>query len=154
MLYDMKTHSKGELGMKEILNMGKILLVDDEPSVLEALQRQFRKQFCLHTASGGEEGLSMVRVKGPYAVVVSDCRMPLLDGIQLLGLIRKIAPNTVRMMLTGNNDLHTAMEAVNKGEIFRFLTKPCEPETFSKALEDGIKQYQLNLSSKTVGKWG
>jgi DNA-binding NtrC family response regulator len=129
--------------------MDKILLVDDDPSVLEALQRQFRKQFSLHTASGGEEGLTMVRVKGPYAVVVSDCRMPALDGIQLLGLVRKIAPDTVRMMLTGNNDLHTAMEAVNQGEIFRFLTKPCAPEIFSKALEDGIKQYQRNLFKKT-----
>jgi DNA-binding NtrC family response regulator len=133
--------------------MDNILLVDDDPSVLEALQRQFRKQFCLHTASGGEEGLTMVRVKGPYAVVVSDCRMPALDGIQLLGLVRKIAPDTVRMMLTGNNDLHTAMEAVNQGEIFRFLTKPCTPEVFRKALEDGIKQYQRNLLKKTVGGW-
>ena len=131
--------------------MLKILLVDDEPSVLEGLQRQFRKQFCLYTAPGGQQGLTTVRVLGPFAVVVSDCRMPSMDGIQFLDLVKKIAPNTVRIMLTGNNDLHTAMEAVNRGEIFRFLTKPCEPEIFSKALEDGIKQYQLNLSKKTVG---
>jgi DNA-binding NtrC family response regulator len=127
----------------------KILLVDDEPSVLEALQRQFRKQFHIHIALGGEEALTMLRIQGPFAVVVSDCRMPGIDGIQFLALVRKIAPDTVRMMLTGNNDLETAMEAVNQGEIFRFLTKPCPPDTFQKALEAGMKQYQLIRSKKS-----
>ena len=128
----------------------KILLVDDEPSVLEALQRQFRKQFHIHTALGAAEGLTMLRIQGPFSVVVSDCRMPDIDGIQFLALVRKIAPDTVRMMLTGNTDLETAMEAVNRGEIFRFLTKPCPPETFQAALEAGVKQYQLTRSQKSV----
>lgn len=128
----------------------KILFVDDEPSVLEALQRQFHKQFHIHTALGGAEGISMLRIQGPFAVVVSDCRMPGMDGIQFLALLRKTAPDTVRMMLTGNNDLETAMEAVNRGEIFRFLTKPCPPDTFKAALEAGVKQYQLIRSQKSV----
>ncbi len=128
--------------------MEKILLVDDEPSVLEALTRQFHKQFHLYTASGGQEALATLRTSGPYAVVVSDCRMPSMDGIQLLSLVRKVAPNTVRMMLTGNNDLETAMEAVNRGEIFRFLTKPCPSDTLHAAIADGIKQYHLNCSKK------
>jgi DNA-binding NtrC family response regulator len=127
----------------------KILLVDDEPSVLEALQRQFHKQFHIHTALGGEKGLTMVRIQGPFAVVVSDCRMPGIGGIQFLALVRKVAPDTVRMMLTGNTDLETAMEAVNQGEIFRFLTKPCPPDTFQVALEAGIKQYRLTCSRKS-----
>jgi DNA-binding NtrC family response regulator len=127
----------------------KILFVDDEPSVVEALQRQFRKLYHIHIALGGEEALTMLRIQGPFAVVVSDCRMPGIDGIQFLALVRKIAPDTVRMMLTGNNDLETAMEAVNQGEIFRFLTKPCPPDTFQKALEAGMKQYQLIRSKKS-----
>lgn len=126
--------------------MLKILLVDDEPNVLEALQRQHGKQFQIHTASGGEQGLTMVRILGPFAIIISDCRMPSMDGIQFLGLVRKISPSSVRMMLTGNNDLETAMKAVNQGEIFRFLTKPCDTETFIQALEDGIKQYQRNIA--------
>lgn len=127
----------------------KILFVDDEPSVLEALQRQFRQQFHVHTALGGAEGLTIVRMQGPFPVVVSDCRMPGMDGIQFLALVRKIAPDTVRMMLTGNHDLETAMKAVNQGEIFRFLTKPCPPDTFQSALEAGIKQYRLTRSQKS-----
>ncbi len=128
--------------------MEKILLVDDEPNVLDALKREFHKQFHLHTALGGQEALATLRISGPYAVVVSDCRMPSMDGIQLLSLVRKVAPNTVRMMLTGNNDMETAIEAVNKGEIFRFLTKPCPSDTFHAAIADGIKQYHLNCSKK------
>lgn len=134
--------------------MEKILVVDDEPNILEALQRQCRKKFHVYTALGGEQGLTMVRTVGPFAVIISDCRMPSMDGIQFLGLVRKIAPHTVRMMLTGNTDLETAMKAVNQGEIFRFLTKPCGPETFEKALEDGIKQYQFSISKKTTGALG
>jgi len=130
--------------------MGKILLIDDEVSVLEALKRQLHKQFHLDTALSGQEAIGILRTLGPYAVVVSDCRMPNMDGIQLLSLVRKLAPNTIRIMLTGNNDLNTAMEAVNQGEIFRFLIKPCPPETFKIALEDGMRQYQLNCSKKSA----
>jgi response regulator RpfG family c-di-GMP phosphodiesterase len=130
--------------------MEKVLLVDDEPSVLDALQRQFRKQFHLHTASSGGQGLEMLTAQGPFAVVVSDYRMPVMDGIKFLARVCKLTPDTVRIMLTGNNDLETAMEAVNQGEIFRFLTKPCPPDTFQKALEAGVKQYQLIRAEKEL----
>ena len=126
--------------------MEKILLVDDEVNILDALKRQLHNQFHLLTASSGQEGLTVLRTLGPFAVVVSDCKMPGMDGIQFLSLVRKIAPSTIRMMLTGNDDLETAVQAVNQGEIFRFLTKPCPPETFKKVLEDGLKQYQINRS--------
>jgi DNA-binding NtrC family response regulator len=127
-------------------SLDKILLVDDEMSVLDALKRQLHKQFHVYTALSGQEGIAILRILGPFAVVVSDCRMPNMDGIQFLSVVRKFAPNTTRMMLTGNNDLATAMEAVNQGEIFRFLTKPCPPDTFKLALEAGMKQYLLNCS--------
>ncbi|MEX2494362.1 MAG: response regulator [Nitrospirales bacterium] len=127
----------------------KVLFVDDEMSVLDALKRQLHQQFHLDVALGAQEAITIIRNRGPYAVVISDCKMPVMDGIQFLSLVRKFAPNTVRMMLTGNNDLETAMEAVNQGEIFRFLTKPCPPATLQKALQAGVEQYQLNRSKKT-----
>ncbi|MEX2494363.1 MAG: HD domain-containing phosphohydrolase [Nitrospirales bacterium] len=130
--------------------MEKILLVDDEQSVLDALQRQLRKQFSLYTAVDGEEGLEKLTIDGPFAVVVSDCKMPTMNGIEFLARVRTISPDSVRVMLTGNSDLETAMEAVNEGEIFRFLTKPCPLDALRLALEAGIKQYQLIRAEKEL----
>ena len=130
--------------------MDRVLLVDDEPSVLDALKRQFRKQFHLYTAVGGEQGLEMLTADGPFSVVVSDHQMPGMTGIDFLSRVRTLSPDSVRMMLTGNNDLDTAMQAVNQGEIFRFLTKPCAPDTFQLALEAGIKQHQLIRAEKEL----
>ncbi len=128
----------------------KILLVDDDPNILAALRRQLRKVFLIDTAPGPREGLEAVRESGPYAVVVSDLRMPGMDGIQFLAKVRTLAPDTVRMMLTGNADLHAAMEAVNEGNVFRFLTKPCPPEVLVKGLWAGIEQYRLILAEREL----
>ncbi|MEW5976220.1 MAG: HD domain-containing phosphohydrolase [Acidobacteriota bacterium] len=124
-------------------NQENILCVDDEPNILEAYQRALRKQFGIETATGGLEGLSLLAEKGPFAVVVSDMRMPGMDGVQFLARVREQAPDTVRIMLTGNADLQTAIEAVNEGHIFRFLTKPCPPELLARALTAGVQQYHL-----------
>ncbi len=133
----------------------RILCVDDDPSILQAYQRALRKRFHIEPALGGEEALAAVLEQGPYAVVVADMRMPGMNGVELLTRIREHAPDTVRMMLTGNADQQTALEAVNEGRIFRFLTKPCSPEVFASALEAGIAQYRLvtaerELLSKTL----
>jgi DNA-binding NtrC family response regulator len=92
----------------------------------------------------------MVMEHGPFAVIVTDERMPGMDGIQVLAKVREVMPDTVRVMLTGKYDIDTAIEPVNQGEIFRFLTKPCDTETFIKALEDGIKQYHRNIALPRV----
>src|SRR5713226_8642213 len=102
----------------------KILCVDDDAHILAAYQRQLRKQFEIDVAQGGEQALESIVSRGPYAVVLSDMRMPGMNGIQFLCRAQEIAPNSVRMMLTGNADQQTAMDAVNEGNIFRFLTKP------------------------------
>ena len=128
----------------------KILFVDDEPNVLSAFQRQLRKQFAIATAPGGAEGLDAVRNQGPFAVIVSDLRMPRMDGIEFLSRVHSIAPDTVRMMLTGNADLHAAVEAVNQGYIFRFLTKPCATEVLTAALEAGTAQYRLITAEREL----
>lgn len=128
----------------------KILFVDDEPNLLAGIQRQLRKLFAVETALGGEAGLEAVKGKGPYAVIVSDLRMPGMDGIQFLSQVKKVCPDTVRMMLTGNADLHAAIEAVNEGNIFRFMTKPCPPETLAKAIQQGIRQYRLIISEREL----
>ncbi|HWQ09612.1 MAG TPA: response regulator, partial [Holophaga sp.] len=128
----------------------KILFVDDDPSILSAYTRNLRKRYQMTTAAGGEEALQLVQTQGPFAVVVSDMRMPGMDGIELLTHVRNFQPDTIRIMLTGNADMGTAIEAVNQGNIFRFLTKPCEVADLSLALDAGIKQYQLVTAEREL----
>ena len=120
----------------------KILFVDDDVNLLASFKRQLRKQFQIETAIGGPQGLELVDQNGPYAVIVSDFRMPHMDGIEFLSRVREIAPDTVRIMLTGNADMQAAIQAVNEGNIFRFLTKPCAMDLLGESLNTGIEQYQ------------
>ena len=128
----------------------RILCVDDEPKILGAFQRQLCEQFDVETAVSGAEGLEVLASKGPFAVIVSDMRMPEMDGIQFLTVVKDRAPESVRMMLTGNADQQTAIDAVNEGNIFRFLTKPCPPEKLAKALTAGIEQYRLITAERAL----
>ncbi|MCK9378162.1 MAG: response regulator, partial [Syntrophobacterales bacterium] len=116
---------------------------DDEPNVLAGYVRHLRRGFNVETASGGPEALQLVQGRPPYAVIISDLKMPEMDGIQLLSRVKSISPDTVRMMLTGFADMQNAVAAVNEGNIFRFLTKPCPMEILARAIVDGIKQYRL-----------
>jgi response regulator RpfG family c-di-GMP phosphodiesterase len=134
----------------------KVLCVDDDPNVVAGFQRNLRRRFTIDTALNGNDCLRMVETKGPYAVVVADMNMPGINGVELLARLHQLAPDTIRIMLTGNADQHTAMEAVNHGQIFRFLTKPCTTDALGQALEAGIKQYRLvtaekELLEKTLG---
>jgi response regulator RpfG family c-di-GMP phosphodiesterase len=121
----------------------KILFVDDEPSVLEGYKRVLHREFAVDTAEGGEQGLASIRNHGPYSVVISDMRMPGMNGAQFLAQVRENAPDTVRMLLTGYTDLTAAIDAVNEGNIFRFLTKPCEKDLLVKVITTGVEQYHL-----------
>nr|WP_320131123.1 HD domain-containing phosphohydrolase [uncultured Holophaga sp.] len=128
----------------------KILFVDDEENVLSAYTRVLRKRFQIETATGGEEALLRLEGSGPYAVIVSDMRMPRMDGVQLLSKVKELAPETVRIMLTGNADQQTATDAVNRGAIFRFLTKPCDAETLGQVLDAALDQYALVRAEKEL----
>ena len=122
----------------------KILFVDDDSNILDAYKRQLKRQFNVDTAQGGEEGINAIVNNGPYAVIVSDLRMPGMDGNQFLSRVKDLAPESIRMMLTGFADLKTAMDAINRGNIFRLLTKPCAKEVLTDALSEGIEQYNKN----------
>ena len=121
----------------------RVLCVDDEPNVLEAMQRQFRKVFEIETALGPELGLQAIEENGPFAVVISDLRMPGMDGIQFLSRAKQLAPNTVRVMLSGQADLGSAIRAVNQGSVFQFLTKPCPTEMLDHTLRAALEQHRL-----------
>src|SRR5713226_129196 len=99
--------------------MKKILFVDDEPNILAAYQRQLRKHFSVEIAVGPVAGLAALQNPRDFAVVVADMRMPEMNGVEFLVKVKTAAPETVRMMLTGNADQTTAIEAINEGSIFR-----------------------------------
>lgn len=128
----------------------KILLVDDESNVLDRYRRTLGREFSLDTAVAGQEALALIAEKGPYAVVVSDMRMPGMDGVQLLSRIKTSAPDTIRVMLTGHADTETAINAINEGSIFRFLNKPSTKETMAKALTAALVQYRLVTAEKQL----
>lgn len=121
----------------------RILFVDDEPNVLQALERQLRKQFEVLTAEGPVLGLEALKKEGPFAVIVSDLRMPVMDGIRFLAMAKEALPDSVRIILSGQGDFAAAIDAVNEGSIFRFLTKPCPTDHLIKALAAGLEQYRL-----------
>jgi len=128
----------------------RVLFVDDEVNILEAFNRQLRNTFEFDTATGSRAGLDAIATKGPYAVVVSDLRMPEMDGVEFLARVHEVSPDTVRIMLSGNADLDAAIAAVNTGNIFRFLTKPCDMEALEGMVEAGVHQYDLVTSSRVL----
>jgi len=128
----------------------KILLIDDDTNLLEAVERNLRLKFNLVTAAGGADGLAKMAADGPFAVVVADMQMPGMNGVEVLAEAQKLYPDTVRLMLTGNADQHTAVEAVNKGHVFQFLTKPCPMEMLNSALKAGLKQYRLITAEREL----
>lgn len=127
----------------------KILCVDDEESILRGFQLNLRKDFELHLASNGVEGLEVFDREGGFALVLSDMRMPQMNGATMLSEIKEKDPEVVTVLLTGHTDFESAMAAVNEGSIFRMLSKPCPPEMLIKVLNDGLAQHDL-ITSKRI----
>lgn len=128
----------------------RILLVDDEPNLLAGLRRQLGRRYNLTTRESGAEALATLKGGGRYAVIVSDMRMPGIDGATLLSEFARLSPATVRVMLTGNADQETAARAVNEGAVFRFLNKPVEPERLVAALDAGIERWRATEAEKEL----
>jgi response regulator RpfG family c-di-GMP phosphodiesterase len=128
----------------------QVLVVDDEAQMRNALKTTLESLGSTVTlANNGREALTALD-GGSFDLIISDMRMPEMDGVQFLKHVKQITPNSVRMMLTGNADQQTAIEAVNQGSIFRFLTKPCPPEIFAETINAGLEQYQLITAEKVL----
>ncbi len=127
-----------------------ILCVDDEPRVLDGLKLTLRRGFDVSTATSGAEGLAMLKQMAGAAVVVSDMRMPGMDGAAFLTKVKELWPDSTRLLLTGETGRDAAVAAVNEGQIFRFLTKPCAPEKLIAAVEAAARQHQLVTAEKVL----
>ena len=120
----------------------KILLVDDEPKVLSALRRGLGHRFDLRCATSGVEALALLETEGPFAAIISDMRMPGMGGLELLCEIRRRAPETIRMILSGQSDFHAVVGAINEGAVFRFHTKPAAADVLAESIEIALLQHQ------------
>lgn len=131
----------------------KILFVDDEQKILDSMRRNLRK-YNITTCNAPLEALKMVqqaaRTGHPFAVVVSDYKMPKMSGLEFLIGVKGLSPNTVRVMLTGYSDNDTAIRAINEGSIFRFLTKPISTPQIVMVLNLCIEQYRLVIAEKEL----
>jgi response regulator RpfG family c-di-GMP phosphodiesterase len=128
----------------------RVLLVDDEPAILDGLRRQLRGTFDVSTAVGGEAALELMEGAEPFAAVLSDMRMPGMDGAAYLARVRELYPDTVRLLLTGQADMQSTIAAINEGQIYRFLTKPCPADGVVTALRDGVALHQQITAERDV----
>jgi response regulator RpfG family c-di-GMP phosphodiesterase len=131
-------------------DLPRILCVDDDSNLLEGLSRSLRGHYKVDTATEGGVALETLKSVEPYAIVVSDQRMPRMDGVTFLSHIRAQSPGTVRVLLTGQADMESAIAAVNEGNIFRFLTKPCSTAVLLKALSACMEQHRLIAAEKVL----
>jgi response regulator RpfG family c-di-GMP phosphodiesterase len=127
-----------------------VLCVDDEPKILEGLVLNLRRHYRVSTATSGREGLALIAGNDPPAVVVSDMRMPEMDGASFLAQVKEQSPDSVRLLLTGQTDLNSAIAAVNQGQVFRFLTKPCNSQNLIAAIAAAAQQYRLVSAEKEL----
>jgi response regulator RpfG family c-di-GMP phosphodiesterase len=129
----------------------RVLCVDDEPHVLEGLRDSLRRSFDVRVAQSGADALALLEEEPDgYAVVISDMRMPGMSGAAFLGQARRVAPNAVRMLLTGHADLDAAIDGVNDGQLFRFLTKPCPREELLRACAAALGQHRLLVAERVL----
>jgi len=129
-----------------------IILVDDEESITKALRRLFRKDdYQLLTALSGSEGLELLKkVEEPVSLIISDQRMPGMTGSQFLKESKKIFPDAVRFLLTGYSDMEAIIEAVNKGGIHRYLSKPWNDDDLMLQVRQSLEQYELVLENRRL----
>lgn len=131
-------------------NEPKILMVDDEPLVLAGYGRTIGRTFKVVCAQGGAAALATLNTSGPFAVIITDMRMPTMNGIEFITAARAKSRDSVFMMLTGNADQQTAVTAINQGPIFRFLNKPCTPELLEASIRLAIRQHELVTAERVL----
>ena len=128
----------------------RVLFVDDQPEIIELIRRHVGNNYDCAFAESGAAALSMLDAAGPFAAVVADYSMPNMDGITLLGEIRRRSPDTVPIMLTAFGDIDIAIAALHQGNIFRFLRKPWERSDLDRAVSNALDHYHLVKSERRL----
>ena len=128
----------------------QVMLVDDEPNVLSAIKRTIGRHYSLDLCVGGEDALAKIRQGARPPVVITDMRMPGMSGVEFVRAARKLIRDSMFIMLTGNADQQTAIDAINEGQVFRFLNKPCDSQVLEKTIQASLRQHQLITAERTL----
>lgn len=130
--------------------MTRILLLDDEPNILNALKRLLREEdWQVDTFTDAETALEAL-LSHTYSVIVSDYQMPGMDGVTFLQFARQRQPDTIRLMLSAHGDRQSMISAINRAEIYRFLSKPWEEYEIQAALRSAVDLYQVTLENRSL----
>jgi CheY-like chemotaxis protein len=121
----------------------KLLVVDDEPDNLDLLYRTFRREFQVLKAENGVKALEVLAQEGEVAVIISDQRMPEMKGTEFLSKTVPDFPNTVRIILTGFTDVEDLVEAINSGQVYKYITKPWDPHELKAVVDRAVENYEL-----------
>lgn len=130
----------------------RVLMVDDDRSMANALSRALSLQFDITIANSGEEALELMRQENPFEVVVTDLRMPQMDGVELIQAVKELAPNAVFILLTGTNDSGTQEYIASAGGVYCTLYKPCTTKDIRTAINGAFEQYKSN--AEIIGNVG
>jgi response regulator RpfG family c-di-GMP phosphodiesterase len=128
----------------------RVICVDDEPHVSSGLALHLRRKYEVELATSGQAGLELLARKPEAAVVISDMRMPGMNGAEFLSRASQAHPNTTRILLTGYAELDAAVRAINEGHIFRFLVKPCPPPELLRTVEAAADHHRLLLAEQVL----
>ncbi len=127
-----------------------ILFIDDEPSVLTSLRRFLRKErYQTFFAPSGKEALGIMESREIH-ILVTDLRMPEMSGLELISVVKSRYPETIRMILSATRDIEQTIESINTGEVFRFISKPLDPEPFKKIIMDAVEYYLMKTEREEL----
>ena len=130
-----------------------VLFVDDEENILRSLRRLFMDEgFEIYIASGGEQGLEIIRNTPDIALIVSDQRMPGMTGAEFLEKAKITRPETLRILLTGYSDINAVVDAINRGGAYRYLTKPWDDEVLKQNIREAVKVFALTRENQRLGE--
>lgn len=137
------THLTEQMEAANRKQKAKLLVVDDEPDNIDLLYRTFRRDFQVLKASNGVEALQVLEEEGEVAVIISDQRMPEMKGTEFLSRTVPNFPNTIRIILTGFTDVEDLVEAINSGQVYRYITKPWDPGQLKAVVEVAATTYEV-----------
>lgn len=128
---------------------GQLLIVDDEEEILKSLRRQFRREYDVYTARSAEEAYRIM-LEHPIQVIISDQRMPEVNGSEFFSRMKDEFPDAIRLLLTGYADIQAVISAINDGQIFRYITKPWDPQELSTIVREAFQRFSLVMQSRRL----
>jgi CheY-like chemotaxis protein len=128
----------------------RILVVDDEEAILETMTFTFEDDYEVHTSTDPHRALELIEAKGPFAVVLTDQRMPAMSGVEFLTEVWRRHPTTVRMILTGFSDMDAIIQAINDGHVYAYITKPWEPDHLKQVMKQAVEHHKLAVENERL----